>query len=42
MLLCEDFFKFDVQTNQKCRRENSTFFDVFIAVGSFLLIWAFT
>ena len=44
MLLCEDFVKFDVSTNQKCNRDNSkvsTFFhsDVFIAFGSFLLIW---
>ena len=22
MLLCEDFLKFDVQTNQKCSRDN--------------------
>ena len=22
MLLCEDFVKFDVQTNQKCSRDN--------------------
>ena len=43
MLLSEDLAKFDVETNQKCSRENSQdsiflLSDVFIAFGSFLLI----
>ena len=46
MLLCEYFVKFVFLTSQKCSRENFskviTFFAlqfVFIAFGSFLLIW---
>ena len=46
MLLCKDFVKFVLSTNQQCSRDNFskviTFFAfqfVFIAFGSFLLIW---
>ena len=47
MLLCEDFVKFVVQTSPKCGRDNSkvgTFLHphLFIAFGSFLLVWTKT
>ena len=43
MVLCKDFVKFDVYTNQKCSRDNSkvSIFlhsDVFTAFGTFLLV----
>ena len=47
MVLCEDFVKFDVQTNQKNSRDTSKVSnflhsDIFTAFGSFLFVLIIT